>query len=156
MSPELAVALVSLIVSALVAIRQHRLAARTTAIEEARRREEIEARKTADLVTFFEQERYLGTSFGQATSSTTTYFVVKNLGPAPARDITVSVERDHAPDYDDGYDLTRVPLSYLDPGQDIRRQVLVYVGRENRCLVTLRWSDDRGPQEKTVPIQPPG
>lgn len=146
----------SLLVSLGVAWKQHQLALRTAAIEEARRKEEIETKKTADLVTFFEQERYSTASFGQPQTATTTYFVVKNVGAAPARYITVSVERDDPPDYDDGYNLTKTPLSYLDPGQDIRNHVFVYAGKENRCLVTLRWTDDRGPQQKTVPIRPPG
>lgn len=153
MTTEVAAVLISilaLVVSVAVAQRQHQLSIRTTAIEEARRSEEILNQKTANLVARPEHERHQEESFGKVQTKTDSYLVIQNIGAAPASDISTEIV--------DGTTPVRLDLSafeggYLETNESMRTYAFLVMGNAARFTLKLSWTDGRDRQEKSVPVR---
>jgi hypothetical protein len=133
-----AIALVALVVSFRVARRQTAIQERLTAIEEARRAEEVEARRLAQVTASFQPR------------GPDSQLVVHNQGPALARDVEVEVEE--GPGVPPVFSLEGLPND-LQPGQPMTFQVPVSMGEAAPLRVTVRWNDGAGAHEQAHTFQ---
>jgi hypothetical protein len=141
------IALAALLVSYRVSRRQTALAqqqtdvqARLTAIEEARRADEVDARRRARVVPEFwrpEPKRLC--------------FVLTNQGLAPAREVDCQLDAldDRQPPRMIGLDALPVDLR---PGQSMDFVASAGLGMSTRIRAVVRWVDDAGEQEETFTL----
>jgi hypothetical protein len=119
---------------------------RVTKIEEARREEEIESKRTANLAARF--ETYIRES--PRGPSKTYKFILHNQGPARAEDVSFEIgtpAKGTAPDVVmEGHEF---PLS-LEPDQVYPILCLVDMETAHSADVDLRWRDGTGPRAKTL------
>ncbi|HVE45877.1 MAG TPA: hypothetical protein VNA57_03900 [Acidimicrobiales bacterium] len=152
---ELAAILVSLLavaVSALFAWRGEKTSKRVTAIEEARRQEEVLLQQTADVTARIDRERYPETVLDRTTSKTTTTFVVHNRGHAPARDVTATISEDSGPRFEKHL-AARFPLAFLDAGAEFAVPLFITMrDHSSQHTAHLEWSDERGRHAKDVTL----
>lgn len=125
---------------------------RVTKIEEARRDEEIESKRMADLTARFKTQVR---ESPRGWSARTHQFILHNRGPARAEDVSFEIgtpANGTAPDVDiEGHEF---PLS-LDPDQVYA--ILCLIDREtaHSVDVDLRWKDGTGQRAKslTLPVK---
>jgi hypothetical protein len=128
------------------ALRQQRLDRKLADIEQARRAEEVSLRLAADVTAAFESEPRRGSPTAERH-----YLVLTNRGAAPARDVDI--------DYPTGERMPTVwkegiefPIT-LDPEQRFRVPAAPGGYGESLTLaVTISWTDNRGPQKKTLTL----
>jgi hypothetical protein len=140
-----AIATVSLIATAILAYRQTRLQARLTAIEETRRREQIEARQHADV-----QAMVTGTP-------TALQLVLANDGPATAWDVWATelpVGSDDPPMFHGLDELEQAPAT-LRPGDRLPFPVLTLAETAERVQVVVSWKDEAGAHRESFTVQLP-
>jgi hypothetical protein len=139
------IATVSLIATAIFAYRQTRMQARLTAIEEARRREEVQARRHADVRAMV------------AGTPTALQLVLANDGPATARDVWATelpVGSDDAPLFHGLDELEQAP-AVLRPGDRLPFPVLTLADTAERVQVVVSWKDEAGPHRESLTVQLP-
>lgn len=129
-----AIALAALVVSIKVARRQTAIQERLTAIEEARRAEEVEARARARVTA----------SFLRADSQ----LVLHNEGAALARDVTAEVASQDGAEVAEVYGLDETLPADLQPGQRMPFRVMLDLGMGATMRVTVRWTDEAGSHEE--------
>jgi hypothetical protein len=140
-----AIAAVSLIATAIFAHRQTRLQARLTAMEAARRRDEIEARQHADVRAIV------------AGTPTALQLVLANGGPAPASEVWASVlpvGSDDPPLFHGLNELEQAPAT-LRPGDRLPFPVLTLAETAERVQVVVSWKDEAGPHRESFTVQLP-
>jgi hypothetical protein len=133
-----AIALVALVVSFRVARRQTAIQERMAAIGEARRAEEVEARRLAQVTASFQPR------------GPDSQLVVHNQGPATARDVEVEVEE--GPGVPPVFSLEGLPND-LQPDQPMTFQVPMSMGEAAPLRVTVRWHDGAGGHEQAHTFQ---
>jgi hypothetical protein len=120
-----------------------------TAIEEARRREEVSARLVADLTAGVNRELKKGAGSHEYHDY---WLVLTNRGPAVAEDVDVHLlaEKDggEPPELSKG---GHFPVT-LDAGQEYRVWLMVSYGMSPNFRADLRWQDGRGEQRKTLAL----
>jgi len=135
---SLVVAIIALLVAIIVAVVERRQASRITAIQEARRSEEVADRQAAHLVVQFEPIKTSGGVPGRR-------LVIHDDGPAAARDIDVELDpqaEENGPElYEPPWPLT------LQVGQRFEVMAIVSASTPMDVGATVRWSDERGPHE---------
>jgi hypothetical protein len=139
------IATVSLIATALLAYRQTRLHARLLAIEEARRRLEVEAGAHADVRATV------------AGTPTALQLVLANHGPAAASEVWASVlpvGSDDPPQFHGLDELEQVPAA-LEPGDRLPFPVLSLADTAERVQVVVSWKDEAGPHRESFTVQLP-
>jgi hypothetical protein len=140
------IALAALVISWRVARRQTVI----QEIEEARRAEELEARRRARVTASMSRsergEIRLGGS-RTVVQPSQTRLVVHNGGPALARGVEVDVEEGPQPIL-----LEVLPVD-LQPGQPMTFPVPVALGDAPTMRVTVRWTDEAGPHEEPFTLQ---
>jgi hypothetical protein len=139
------IATASLIATAIFAYRQTRLQARLTAIETARRRDEIEARQHADVRAMV------------AGTPTALQLVLANDGPATAWEVWATelpVGSDDAPLFHGLGELEQAPAT-LRPGDRLPFPVLTLAETAERVQVVVSWKDDAGPHRESFTVQLP-
>jgi hypothetical protein len=139
------IATVSLIATAILAYRQTRLQARLTAIEESRLRQQIEARKHADVRAMV------------AGTPTALQLVLANDGPATAREVWATelpVGSDDPPLFHGLDELEQAPAT-LQPGDRLPFPVLTLAETAERVQVVVSWKDDAGPHRESFTVQLP-
>jgi hypothetical protein len=138
----LGVSALALVVSGLLAWWQNRLQARLTAIEEARRGEEVEARQHARVTASIPEP-----GMGHRR------LVLTNHGPAVARSVTIDVssaiEGKQLP-FIDGVEGFRADLQ---PGQPMHFSMAVAGEDAEQINTVVRWVDDAGSQETTYTLR---
>jgi hypothetical protein len=140
-----AIATVSLIATAILAYRQTRLQARLTAMEETRRREQLEARQHADVRAMV------------AGTPTALQLVLANDGPATAREVwatQVPVGSDDPPLFHGLDELEQAPAT-LRPGDRLPFPVLTLAETAERVQVVVAWKDEAGPHRESFTVQLP-
>ena len=138
------IAIVSLIATAILAYRQTRLAARLTAIEQTRQRQEVEARQHADV-----RATVTGTP-------TALQLVLANDGPASAAEVWASVlpVGSDPPMFHGLNELEQAPAA-LRPGDRLPFPVLTLAETAERVQVVVSWNDDAGPHRESFTVQLP-
>jgi hypothetical protein len=139
------VAAVSLVVAGAVAYRQARLQARVTAIEQERRRREVEARRRA------------GVSATVTGTTTALQLVLGNDGPATARELwatVLPVGSDDPPLFHGLKELEQAPAA-LRPGDRLPFPVLTLTETAERVQVVVSWKDEAGPHRESFTVQLP-
>jgi hypothetical protein len=139
------IATVSLIATASLAYRQTRMQARLTAIEETRRREEVEARQCADVRATV------------AGTPTALQLVLANDGPAAASEVwatVLPVGSDDPPLFHGLNELEQTPAA-LRPGDRLPFPVLTLAETAERVQVVVSWKDDAGPHRESFTVQLP-
>jgi hypothetical protein len=139
----LLVAVLALLVSIIVAWVQHRQSSRLTAIEEARREEEIVQRKAASLLVEFEE--YL-TSSGRRGHR----LVLTNRGQAIAQDVAFNMDSDDGSDDSLPHMMEEPWPLTLQVGQRYEITAAVSMSTALNVRGTLSWRDERGPQQQPV------
>jgi hypothetical protein len=120
---------------------------RLAAIEEERRAEEVDQRKRAEVTARFDKTV---NSLGRLSDR----FVVQNLGPAPSREISFEMLQP-TPDaelpriHTEGH---KLPIPYLDRGQEYPFVASVFGSVAPAVEVRLRWEDETGRREKTLVV----
>jgi hypothetical protein len=114
-------------------------------IEVERRREEVDARLRADVTVGFERRQEQG-----RIARANHFVVLRNRGPAVARNVSVSFDTDDAPVTRP--ELDRLPLALLDVGQEFPLLAAITHGMPSQVNVTVVWTDGSGEQTKTLPI----
>jgi hypothetical protein len=140
-----AIATVSLIATAILAHRQTRLHARLTAIEETRRREQVEARQHAEVRAIV------------AGTPTALQLVLANDGPATAWDVWATelpVGSDDPPLFHGLDELEQAPAT-LRPGDRLPFPVLTLAETAERVQVVVSWKDEAGPHRESFTVQLP-
>jgi hypothetical protein len=147
MDASIIISVIALVVAILVGVAQVVLQRRMTSIEESRRQEEITLRLTAEVTARIEPY-----STGMTNLPHAYRFVLENLGPAAAQDVTFEIQppaRAEAPKV-----LTEdhnFPIS-LDPHQPYKMHCNVVVGTAPSVDVDLAWKDGTGPRTKTLTL----
>jgi hypothetical protein len=139
------IATASLVATAIFAYRQTRMQARLTAIEEAHRREEVQARQHADVRAMV------------AGTPTALQLVLANDGPATARDVWATelpVGSDDAPLFHGLGELEQAPAT-LRPGDRLPFPVLTLAETAERVQVVVSWKDEAGPHRESFTVQLP-
>jgi hypothetical protein len=147
MDASIIISAIALLVSIIVGVRQLILQSRVTRIEEARRREEVASKLTAELTARFESYRRTPTSQARAYR-----FVLENLGPARAQDVSFEIQapaNGEAPSVQMEGHTFPIPL---DPKQEYRMGCIRPHGTASAVNVDLRWKDGTGPRAKTVTL----
>ena len=129
-----------LLVAVGVAAFQYRLQHRVTEIEQARRTDELEARRRADVTASFEPKPNTTGIF---------HLVVLNKGPAMAKNVTFEIH---------GGDPLRMepvslPLPTLDSGHRFPIVAIPLFGASNTVDVELAWEDESGPRRKSLTLR---
>lgn len=135
----------SLIATAILAYRQTRLRARLTAIEAARRRDEVEARQHADVKAMV------------AGTPTALQLVLANDGPATAWEVWATelpVGSDDPPVFHGLDELEQTPAT-LRPGDRLPFPVLTLAETTERVQVVVSWKDDAGSHRESFTVQLP-
>jgi hypothetical protein len=135
----------SLIATAILAYRQTRLQARLTAIEAARRRDEVEARQHADVKAMV------------AGTPTALQLVLANDGPATAWEVWATelpVGSDDPPLFHGLDELEQAPAT-LRPGDRLPFPVLTLAETTERVQVVVSWKDDAGSHRESFTVQLP-
>jgi hypothetical protein len=136
---------VSLVATAILAYRQTRLQARLTAIEAARRRDEVEARQHADVKAMV------------AGTPTALQLVLANDGPATAWEVWATelpVGSDDPPVFHGLDELEQAPAT-LRPGDRLPFPVLTLAETTERVQVVVSWKDDAGSHRESFTVQLP-
>jgi hypothetical protein len=139
------IATVSLLATAIFAFRQTRLQARLTAIEETRRREQVEARQHADVRAMV------------AGTPTAVQLVLSNDGPATAWDVWATelpIGSDDPPLFHGLDELEQAPAT-LRPGDRLPFPVLTLAETAERVQVVVSWKDEAGPHRESFTVQLP-
>jgi hypothetical protein len=139
------IATVSLIATAILAYRHTRLQARLTAIEAARRREQVEARQHADVRAMV------------AGTPTALQLVLANDGPATAWEVWATelpVGSDDPPLFHGLDELEQTPAT-LQPGDRLPFPVLTLAETAERVQVVVSWKDEAGPHRESFTVQLP-
>jgi hypothetical protein len=139
------IATASLIATVSLAYRQRRLQARLTAIEQARQRQEVEARRHADV-----RATVTGTP-------TALQLVLANDGPATASEVwatVLPVGSDDPPLFHGLDELEQTPAA-LRPGDRLPFPVLTLAETAERVQVVVSWKDDAGPHRESFTVQLP-
>jgi hypothetical protein len=146
----LVVSIISLGITTAIGYLQYRSQARLTAIEQARRADEISLKN--------EEDRRAGSArvtvqWQEAPSA----LIVHNHGPAPAGDVQVDLSSavpGHPPP---GFPAApQLPLKVLGPGESYAIPVTHPYGMAMIVTAELRWHDRIGPHRKTVPLSAAG
>jgi hypothetical protein len=136
---------VSLIATAILAYRQTRLQARLTAIEETRRRQQIERSQHADVRATV------------AGTPTALQLVLANDGPATAWEVWATelpVGSDDPPLFHGLDELEQAPAT-LRPGDRLPFPVLTLAETAKRVQVVVSWKDEAGPHRESFTVQCP-
>jgi len=139
------IATVSLLATASLAYRQTRMQARLIAIEETRRREEVEARQRADVRATV------------AGTPTALQLVLANDGPAAASEVwatVLPVGSDDPPLFHGLNELEQAPAA-LRPGDRLPFPALTLAETAERVQVVVSWKDDAGPHRESFTVQLP-
>jgi hypothetical protein len=148
------IALLALVVSIIVAQRQTAIQERLAAVEEARRAEEVEARTrarvTASIMRVETPPLIRTVASSPAPISWPVLLVLRNEGPALARDVQVQVEE--APHVPTVNGLEVLPVD-LQPGQPMTFHMPVAMGDAATIRVTVRWTDGAGGHEEPFTLQ---
>jgi hypothetical protein len=139
------IAAVSLIVTAIFAYRLVRLQARLTAVEEQRRRDDVEAQRHANVRATV------------AGTPTALQLVLANDGPATARELwatVLPVGSDDPPLFHGLTELEQTPTA-LRPGDRLPVPVLTLAEAAERVQVVVSWKDDAGPHRESFTVQLP-
>jgi hypothetical protein len=137
---------IAILVSIVLFIRQHSLQGQLTAIEEARRDEELAARLVADVTARIDTEP------AHTGVRRKDFLTLVNRGPALARQVDVEIletEGGKAPD------LMKEGMVFpvqLDSGQTYPIHCSFYYGGSPSLPILLRWVDGRGPQTKPLTL----
>jgi hypothetical protein len=126
----LVVSLLAVAATVVLGVAGWRLSARVTGIEQARRTEELEARKSASVSASIEKR----------PGGTGSWLILTNHGPAQARNVTfdpASVE--------DAIGTEKLPLSALAPRQEFPFVLALAHGSPDVVELSVRWEDDLGP-----------
>jgi hypothetical protein len=146
------IALAALVVSILVARRQTAIQERVAAIEEARRAEEVDARRrarvTASIAVSGAAEPVMGTVTAPVVSWHV-WLVLRNDGPALARGVELVDEGPQAPRVM-GLDLLPVDLQ---PAQQMVFPIPVGHADDPIVRVRVRWTDEAGKHEEPYTLQ---
>lgn len=147
-SPEVIVAAISAVIAVLalaisadVALRQTAIQERLTAIEEARRAEEIAARTRARVTARIGHEQPPQPRY---------WLIVHNEGPALARGVDVELEE--RPQTPTVIGLEDLPVD-LQPGQERRFLVSVGLNDTQTIRITVRWADEAGNHAEPYTLQ---
>jgi hypothetical protein len=142
---SLSIATLSLIATAILAYRQTRLQAELTAIQETRRREQLEARQHADVRAMV------------AGTPTALQLVLANDGPATAWEVWATelpVGSDDPPLFHGLDELEQAPAT-LRPGDRLPFPVLTLAETAERVQVVVSWKDDAGHHRESFTVQLP-
>jgi hypothetical protein len=140
-----AIATLSLVATAILAYRQTRIQARLTAIEETRRREQVEAQQHADVRAMV------------AGTPTALQLVLANDGPATAWEVWATelpVGSEDPPLFHGLDELEQAPTT-LQPGDRLPFPVLTLAETAERVQVVVSWKDDAGPHRESFTVQLP-
>jgi hypothetical protein len=137
----LGVSALALIVSGLMFWWQNRLQSRVAAIEEARRREEVEARQRAHVTVGITRASNLRGDL-----------VLANEGPAVARSVTIEISSASEAKPPQVLGLERLPV-HLQPGQPMSFDLLGSLAEAGPINALVRWVDDAGPHEATFTLR---
>jgi hypothetical protein len=147
MDATIVISVLALLVSIFVGVRQLILQQRVTKIEEARRQEEVTSKLTAEVTARFESYYVSQTSQARAYR-----FVLENLGPAKAEDLSFEIQ---TPAEGDAPSVQMEGHSFpvpLDPKQEYKIGCIVPHGTASSVNVDLRWKDGTGAKVKTVTL----
>jgi hypothetical protein len=134
------IALAALLVSLRVNRRQTELAQRLTAIEEARRADEVDARRRARVVPAFRRPE-----------PKRLRFVLTNQGLAPAREVDCQIDPLDDRQLPRIIGLEALPVD-LRPGQPMEFVASAGLGMSTQIRAVVRWVDDAGEQEETFTL----
>jgi hypothetical protein len=140
-----AIAAVSLVIAVIFAYRQTRTQARLTAIEAERRRDEVEARRHANV------------SAVVAGTPTALQLVLANDGPAAAEELwatVLPVGSDDPPLFHGLKELEQAPAA-LRPGDRLPFPVLTLAETAERVQIVVSWKDEAGPHHESFTVQLP-
>jgi hypothetical protein len=147
MDASLIISMLALLVAILVGVLQLLLQRRMTRIEESRRQEEVTSRLTAEVTARIESYQRYTTVQAKGYK-----FVLENLGPAPAQDVTFEVQRSASGEAPlvqmDGHNF---PIS-LDPHQSYEMLCIVVMGTAPSVDVDVAWKDGTGPRTKRLTL----
>jgi hypothetical protein len=141
---SLGLAGLAILVSILTAVKQHRIQVRMAAIEQARRDEEVAARREADVTAYFD-------STVKSTGKMGRNFVLRNQGLAPAEE--VSFEMVPVGDGEEPFLILSegdLQLPMVDVGGAYGWPAEYSSGTAPSIDVTVRWKDGAGLKKKTV------
>jgi hypothetical protein len=143
------VGLLNLLVLGWIAWLGYRVQHQLTQIEESRRTDEVGQRKQAEVTARIDRTQETTGTGARTTTTTRHYLVIRNQGPAAARqvNIEVSAPHGHTPTL---LDMSGLPIPLLDPTGEIRLILAIAMGDGYFLDVTLSWEDDDGPEKKTL------
>jgi hypothetical protein len=139
------IAAVSLVIAVTFAYRQTRMQTRLTAIEAERRRDEVEARRCANV------------SAVVAGTPTALQLVLANDGPAAAEELwatVLPVGSDDPPLFHGLKELEQAPAA-LQPGDRLPFPVLTLAETAERVQIVVSWKDEAGPHHESFTVQLP-